>query len=502
MSSEAASEVNTAVDVGARQESFDLLLTGGTVITVDQSRRVIDDGAVGIRGNRIVAVGSATELAGARAARTVDCRNKVVIPGMVDLHDHLFQHLLRGLGEDIPVLNDWLGKFMIPASTALTPEIVRAGGMLGSMLAARSGVTCVVDHHYGDESLEAIAALGSAMQETGIRGVIARTIWGPRSGIAEAAGVGQFFNTTIDEEIAATAAAMDLFDSESMVAVWPAPDHIPYNTQDMVRASVALARDRGTGWYAHCSEAEWDVANYLENYRTRPVDWLYDEGLLQPRTILAHCNWLSDGEIERLGDSGASVAHNPSSNSFGLTGVCPVRDLRDAGTLVGLGVDGNAIMGFDMFEEMRLAVQIQKMTRITMAGLDDALLEEEAIQMATLEGALSVGLDAGAIEVGKLADIAVVDFSNPWLSPSYATALMLVHVARASDVTMTIVDGRIVYEDGIYPLLHDQDAVIADVHARSAELLSRAGIQPSPNQWRVPDVPTHQEKGPTSDIQQ
>ena len=416
----------------------------------------------------------------------MDCTGKVVIPGMVDLHDHLFQHLMRGLGEDHPDLYDWLARFMIPASTSLTPEIVHAGGMLGSMLALRSGVTCVVDHHYGDTSLEAVASLGSAMQETGVRGVIARTMWGPSTPIAEAAGVGEFFGTTVDEEIAATAAAMDLFDSRSTVSVWPAPDHVPYLHQDMVRASAEFARDRGTGWYSHCSEGREDVTGYLDAYGVRPIDWLYDEGLLGPRTILAHCSWLSDGEIRRLGDSGASVAHNPSSNSLGMTGVCPVRDLRDAGTLMGLGVDGLAIMGFDMFEEMRLAVQIQKMTRVTMAGLEDSLLEEEAIQMATLEGALSIGLDAGSIEVGKLADLAVIDFDKPWLTPNYSTLLMLVHVARASDVAMTIVDGQVVYEDGQYPLLADQHSVVADINHRSSELLDRAGIHPPPQLWRAP----------------
>ena len=469
-------------------EAFDLLLTGGTVVTVDASRGVIPDGAVAVRGDRIVAVGSASHFVGSTAGRRVDCRGKVVIPGMVDLHDHLFQHLLRGLGDDIPDLYGWLSRFMLPTAFALTPEIVRAGGLLGSMLALRSGITSVVDHHYGNTELEAIAALGSAMKEVGVRGVIARTIFGPTTVIAEEAGVGPFFGSSIEEEIESTSAAIDLFVGDPRVVVWPAPDHIPYNDVEMVSASVDLARRRDVGWYAHCSEVELDVSGYVTHYGARPIDLLYEEGLLSPSAVLAHCNWLSDREMERLAETGTSVAHNPSSNSLGMTGICHVRELLDAGVRMGIGVDGIGSMGFDMFEEMMLAVQIQRMTRVTIRGLEGALRHEEAIEMATLQGAASIGLEAGSIEVGKLADLAVVDFEEPWLSPGYATVALLVRVARAHDVSMTIVGGEVVYEDGRFPLLGDQESTVAEVRARSGELLERAGIEPEPTRWHFSDL--------------
>ena len=309
----------------------DLLLTGGSVVTLDDERRVLEPGAVAITGNRIAAVGPVGALEGCRAARTIDCTGHAVLPGLIDTHNHLFQGMARGLGEGMP-LWDWLTDFMWPFSVSINQAEGRIGAMLGAVESLKAGTTAVVDNHYAPSDLDTTLAVAGAIREVGLRGAVARGITGEATGIARRYNLaGELFRYSNDEEIEITRAAIEAFPAGGRVEVWPAPLNIIYNDQDLVRRSVALARETGVGWHTHCSERIEDPPTYLEEYGVRPVEWLYREGLLGPEATIAHGIYLDDSEIEGVGETDTGIAYCPISHQYIALGVMRLADLRRRG---------------------------------------------------------------------------------------------------------------------------------------------------------------------------
>ena len=467
-------------------ENCDLLLEAGSVVTVDDERRVIEPGSVAIRGDRIVAVGSTDELAHYTAERTIDCSGKAVIPGLIDTHNHLFQGLARGLGEGMPLWT-WLTDFMWPFSINITPDEARIGALLGAVEAARAGTTAVVDNHYAPTDLNTTMAVAGAIETVGLRGAVARGITGEATDIARRFNLaGELFQYSNDEEIEITGAAIDAYPPGGLVGVWPAPLNIIYNDQDLVRRSVELARERGTGWHTHCSERKEDPPTYVDEYGIRPVEWLYREGLLGPDATLAHGIYLDDSEIEHVGETETGIAYCPISHEYIGLGVMRLRDLRAANAAVGIGTDGPCCNHRqDMFECMKQAILLQRVHT-----LDPAVSNgEEALELATREGARYMGIDAGMLAPGKLADVVVVDLEQPHLTPRHRTVAALTYSARGSDVVYTIVNGRIIYEDGHCTFV-DESAIMEEAQRRSEELIGRAGLEALLEPWRKDLLPS------------
>jgi 5-methylthioadenosine/S-adenosylhomocysteine deaminase len=461
-------------------ERCDLLLAGGSVVTVDDDRRVIEPGSVAITGNRITAVGPSESMAAIRAARTVDCTEQAIIPGLVDCHNHLFQGLARGLGEGMS-LWPWLCEFMWPYAATINPDEARVAAYLGAIEAVRAGATCITDNHYAPSDLDTTLAVAGAIEEVGLRGVVVRGIFGEITEVAIKHGLAPtLFRYTADEEIDITTGCMEKRRPGSRVAVWPAPINIIYVDQGLVHRSIELARTGNVGWHAHCSEAPADPDIYLEAYGIRPIEWLYREGLLGSGGTIAHGIWLDDREVERVGETKTGIAYNPISNQYLASGVLRLRDLRAAGAIVGLGTDGPGCgHRQDLFECMKEAMLLQRVHT-----LDPTVSNaEEALELATREGARYLGMDAGVLAAGKLADIAVVDLRRPHLRPLHRTVSALAYSARGSDVVMTIVDGRIVYENGRCTFV-DEDEIMAEAQIRAGELIERAGMQGLRVPWR------------------
>ena len=465
--------------------SCDLLLKSGSVVTVDDDRRVIEPGSVAVSGNQIVAVGSDEELADYSATRTIDCSGKAIIPGLIDTHNHLFQGLARGLGEGMPLWT-WLTDFMWPFSTNITPEEARIGALLGAVEAARAGTTAVVDNHYAPTDLGTTLAVAGAIETVGLRGAVARGIMGEATDVARRFNLaGELFQYSNDEEIEITGAAIDAYPPGGLVGVWPAPVNIIYNDQDLVRRSVELARRRGTGWHTHCSERKEDPPTYLDEYGIRPVQWLYREGLLGSEATLAHGIYLDDDEIAAVGETETGIAYCPISHEYIGLGVMRLRDLRATNAAVALGTDGPCCNHRqDMFEVMKQAILLQRVHTLEPTASNG----EEAMELATREGARYMGIDAGALAPGKLADIVVVDLEQPHLTPRHRTVAALAYAARGSDVVYTIVDGRIIYEDGRCTLV-DERAIMEEAQRRSEELVARAGLEDLLEPWRTGLLP-------------
>lgn len=463
-----------APSTGGPSRRCDLLLTGGTVVTLDDDRRVLHPGAVAITGNRIDAVGPSSELASFQPARTVDCSEKVVLPGFTDCHTHLFQTLARGLGDGY-ALHPWLAEFMWPYATTITPLEAKTGASLGAIQALRSGTTTIIDNHYGASDVESTLGVASAIEEVGLRGAVARGITGRPTDLARRMNfTSPLFVRSAEEELEITRACLKAR-AGARVGVWPAPLNVLYLDRKLFVASVELAREFSVRWHTHCSEGRRDPEMFFDAYRMRPVEWLHADGLLGRDATLAHCLWLDDREIELVGETGSGVSHNPVSNSYIGSGVIRLRALRSAGAVVGLGTDGVAVTGKDMFEVMKQAVLLQRASN----GDPTASDADEALELATREGARYAGLDGGVLAPGKLADVVVLDMDRPHLRPLHDPVSSLVYHAGGSDVVLTIVDGRVVYEDGRATLV-DEDEIREEADARGTELAKRAGLVASP----------------------
>lgn len=471
----------------------DLLLSAGSIVTIDDERRVIEPGSVAVAGDRIVAVGTDEELSTYRAATTIDCSGKAVLPGLIDCHNHLFQGLARSLGEGM-TLHALLREFIWPWAFAVRPEDARIGQYISSIESVRAGTTTVLDNYYGPRDRDATLAVAAAMEEVGLRGVVTRAITGEATEVARNLGMFEaFFQYGPEEELEITGQCIEARPPGSRVGVWPAPLNLLYVDHDLFMRSIELARAWGAGWHTHCSETRNDPVAFVEAFGMRPIEWLAEEGLLGPETTLAHGIWLDDHEVELLGEASAGVAYNPISNQYLASGVMRLSDLRSSGAVVGLGTDG-ACCGHrqDMFDCMKMGVLLQRVHSL------DATVTyaEDALELATREAARYLGIEAGVLAPGRLADIIVVDLSRPHLIPNQRTVATLVYAARGSDVVMSIVGGRIVYEDGACTLV-DEAAIMAEAQARAEEICDRAGLDQLRLAWRrhpptgeLPDEPT------------
>lgn len=458
----------------------ELLLSGGHLLTMDERGTVHEPGSLALSEGRIAAVGPADEIDRAwEADRTVDCRDRALLPGFTDAHTHLFQGLARGLGEGLSIW-PWLSGFMWPYAIAVDAGDARVAATLGAVEALRSGITTVVDNHYAPTDAETVLAVAGALETAGLRGAVARGMAGTRTGIAKLRGLPEELHRYSDaEELEITRDCMQRRPPGSTVEVWPAPLNLSYGSQDLVRGAVNLARTFGTRWHTHCSEGAKDPESYLAAHGVRPVEWLAREGLLDGHATLAHAVWLDDAEVAAIGETGAAVAHNPTSNAYLASGTVRLRELRSAGATVALGTDGPSCgHRQDMFEVMKQSLFVQRLHTLDPASARC----EQALEMATRDGGAYAGLGAGTLAPGARADVAVVALDRPHLRPLHRTAAALVYSARGSDVEMTIVGGRVVFEDGRCVLV-DEDALLAEAQERAERLVERAGLARLRTPW-------------------
>lgn len=448
----------------------DILLTGGIVVTADDEWRILDPGAVAVTGSTISAVGTVEELGDFSAKRTIDCTGQVVIPGLVDCHNHLFQLLGRGLGEGM-ALWPWLSEFMWPYAGNITKDEAVAGVTVGALEAASFGTTCVVDNHYAPSDAETVLSVAAAVEKAGLRGAIARGMTGMKTQVAIDGDLSDLlFKYSDDEEVAITKECIDARKG-TQVEVWPAPLNVIYNSQYLVQQAVELARAEGVKWHTHCSEAEADPEIYLGAYGVRPIEWLHKEGLLGPDATIAHAIWLDDAEVNAVGTTKTGISYNPQSNQYLSSGAMRLRDIVDVGATVGMGADGSAGHSSDMFQVMKQAVYVQRLATLDPVSAN----ARQVFELATRGGSEFAGTNAGQITIGRLADLAVIDLRSPHLVPLHDVVSTLVYSCSGSDVVMTIVNGEVVYEEGRSTKM-DEAAAIVEANARGRDLAERVKL--------------------------
>jgi 5-methylthioadenosine/S-adenosylhomocysteine deaminase len=442
-----------------------LILHADHLILMDEKNTVIPNGAVvvGIDG-RIQAIGEPSAIIEANPGIEVKrLENRLLMPGLVNTHMH--SGLLRGTAEGLPVW-EWLQQFIDPMHRVVNQREAEIASYLCYAEALLSGTTTIVDmwrHMHG--SAKAAAQLG-------IRAVLVPYV-------AEHPDHDYF------ETLKTNEALIKQWHSgaNGRVHVWVGLEHMFYATSEAYQRAMDIARHYQVGFHTHSNESKFDVEETLQRHNMRPVAALEKFGLLEaPHTLLAHCVWLSDHEIEILARHQVGVAHNPVSNMKLASGAARVEDLLAVGVAVGLGTDGEKENNnLDLFEEMKTASLLAKLSKLDASALDAWTV----CRMATITGARALGLDSeiGSIEVGKQADLIAVRTDTPRMTPLITGTdgnlhHNLVHAVQGGDVDMTMVAGKIVVEDGklltadLQELIRDMNVAVPDLFRRRAEWLA------------------------------
>jgi len=419
----------------------DLLIVGGTVVTMDRDRRVIENGAVAIKDGKILMVGESGDVAKAvRAKRTIDAKGKAVIPGLINTHTHVPMTLFRGISDDLD-LNDWLTKYIFPAEAKnVTEDFVRVGARLGLAEMIRGGTTTYCDMYYFED------AIAEETKKAGVRGVLGETII--KFPVAD--------NKTPEAALAYTEKFINRWKDDPLIVAAAAP-HAPYTVAtDTLKAIKAQSDRLHSPVVIHVAETKKERDDILAEYGKTPVDYLNSIGFLNDRTIAAHLVWITDEEIDVLKRRGVGAAHNPQSNMKLASGVSPVPAMLKKDVAVGLGTDGAASNNdLNMWEEMDTAAKLHKL----ISNDPKTLPAEQALEMATIRGARALHLDeiTGSLETGKRADIAIVGLDDLNQTPYYNVYSALVYSTKADDVQTVIINGRIVMLNKRLLTLNERD---------------------------------------------
>lgn len=465
---------------GPADRRADLIVEGAYVVTLDPRRPVITDGSVAVVGEAIAAVGSASEVAAAypQTVRRIDASGCLAMPGLIDAHTHLFQTLGRGLGDGLALIA-WLRDFMFPLAAHITSADAAAAVRLSSLMAVLAGTTSVVDNHYAPTDTATTLAVADAIDSVGLRGAVARGIFGSRVEGSDRMGVPDTFHSyTAAEELRIMSDCLDERPAGSRVEVWPMPENVVYVDLDLIEACAHLASEHDLRWQAHCSEARDEVVIFSDVHGERPVEWLDRAGLLGPRATLAHAIWLDDGEVAALGAASACAVHLPVCNQVVSSGVMRLKDLVDAGATVALGSDGTAVSGQSIFEAMKSAYALHRLNRMDPTWPPS----ETLLELACTHGARLLGEPAGTIAEGALADLVVVDLQSPRLVPAHRPVATLTLLGHGSDVRDVIVGGEVVVRGGRSTLV-DEAEVMAEAQQAAERVAGAAGLEPLRAAW-------------------
>jgi 5-methylthioadenosine/S-adenosylhomocysteine deaminase len=446
------------------------LLHGGTIITMDAERRILHGGGVLVDGDRIVDVGDGDRLRREHpSAEVLDCSDRVVIPGLVNTHTHLFQTLLKGLGDDL-VLKDWFVQMTGPSAAELTDADVRAAARHGAVEAIRSGTTTIADFMYVHPTPGLTEQVVAGLEDVGIRGVVGRGYMTTGTDVGVPPSLIEDLDVALDD---ATALIRKYNTAGGRITVALAPTMIWTVDRDALTATREVADREGASVMMHVSETSFEIDNALQRFGRRDVEVLDESGLLGPDLLAVHCVKCNDGDIELLRRHDVKVSHNPCSNLYLASGVAPIPAMLRAGLAVGLASDGPASNNnHNMIHALKFAALTHK------GHHQDATIitAETVLEMATIGGAQALGLerDIGSIESGKKADLVVLELDNAFTTPLHDPVSALVYSAVGDEPRTVLVDGVPVLHDGAFPDL-DEFAIRRDATTAARRLAERAG---------------------------
>lgn len=459
-----------------------MLYTHATIITVNENRDIIKDGAILIEEDKISDIGKTETLIERYPQEPkTSLQGHIVMPGLISLHIHLAQSLLRTAADDLPLI-DWLCDRVWPMQGNFTEEDGYVASKLTISEMLKSGTTTFVEalfaERYGFEGAV------KAVEESGIRGCLGKVVMDqPRYATQD----GISMHSGLVEDETSLAKAEECFDKyhgngDGRVEVWFGARTPGGVSEDLYRNMVSRAKAKNIGITMHCAEVKADTDFFASKGHTA-MSYCQDLGLLGPRTVLAHMVHLNDKDIEIVKGTGTSVAHCPSSNSKLGSGIARVKELLEAEVPVGIGCDGcpcNNVM--DQLQEMKLASLLPKAVH-----LDPALVPaEKIIEMATIIGAKALGKEKeiGSLEVGKKADFISINLSDKiYAQPARDPASMVVYIATGNDVENVVVNGKVIVENNVLKTL-DEKQVIKDANVHGEQVRERANC-PGGTRWPI-----------------
>jgi len=438
-----------------------LLVRGGTVLTMNDRFEVVQ-GDVSIRDGRIAAIGS--QLADPHD-RVVDARGGYVLPGLIQTHVHLCQTLFRGFADDLPLM-EWLRTRVWPMEAAHTPDTLRASARLAATELLTSGTTAVLTM----ETVHDTDVVFEEVERSGLRATIGKCMMDFDAQVPKR--LQERTQSSVDESVALRRRWDGAAGGRLRAAF--APRFAVSCSRELLESVASLSAAQHALVHTHASESRDEIAivRQMTGARTN-IEYLAAVHLASPQLCAAHCVWVDDRDQELLAGHDVKVMHCPGSNLKLGSGIAPVPEMRARGITVSLGADGAACNNrLDMFEEMRAAALLQAMRREP-----GVLPARDVLWMATRSGARTLGLEheVGSLEVGKRADVIVVDRDRPHLAPGPDAYSTLVYAARGSDVRATIVDGELVVDD-FAPVRVDRMEVAAQARLAADQLARRAGV--------------------------
>ena len=427
-----------------------LLLKDGFIITCDEAGSVIKRGAIGIKEGLIDYLGTYREDLDEKYNRVIDVKGKAIMPGFVNAHNHGAMTMFRNYADDLKLM-DWLFNKIFPLEDKLTAEGAYWGSSLAMLEMIKGGTTAYCDMYmFMDKTAEAV--MQSGMKASLGRGLQGESGEGMDYRISEALELYKVFHKSGNGRIRVNLAP------HSVYTCSPAYLEKVAKTAEEIGASVQI----------HLSETGDEVRNCVEKYKMSPVKLIDKAGLLNERTIAAHCVAVDDEDMEILKTRKVNVVHNPSSNMKLASGAAPIKAMADMGINIALGTDGaSSNNNLDMLEEMRTATYLQKVF------LKDptAIPVDQVLAMATVNGARALGFNnTGEIREGMAADLIIINTEKPWYYPKYNTKSAIVYSGNSTDVECVIIGGRIIMEKGEILTL-DEEKILYEVQ-RIAEKLS------------------------------
>ena len=435
---------------------IDLIVNGDYVVTMDDAATVRSGAAVAIDQGVIIAIGPAAEIAASYdASEVLDGQGRVVMPGLVNGHSHAAMTLLRGVADDLALM-DWLNNYIFPAEVEFVDaEFVRIGTELACWEMIRGGTTTFVDMYYYPDTV------ADVVDKCGIRAMVATTVIDQRSPDAENA----------DDSIRKGSGFIERWQGKNSRISPIFGPHANYTLDaEQLRATREAALALGVPISIHMSESPFEVQYSKDTYGMTSIELFESIGFFDGPTIGAHVVWPTDAEISILADRKVGVIHNPTSNMKIASGIAPVADMLAAGVRVGLGTDGAASNNdLDMWEEMRLASFLQKVEQMN----PEVLPANTVLRMATIGGATAIGLgeSIGSLEVGKRADLIQVAFDDVHHVPTYDVISHLVYVTDEQDVASVVVDGALLMREKEF-LTIDTERVAEEARALAAKIQS------------------------------
>ncbi|MFW9975454.1 MAG: amidohydrolase [Candidatus Thorarchaeota archaeon] len=458
-----------------------ILIKNGYILTLDPRREIITDGSLYIENDTIVELGKSADLKRHKAELVIDAKNKLVMPGLIDTHAHLAQALIRGCADDVSLV-DWLKKYVWVLQGNFTKDDGRVSAELCMAEMIRTGTTsfieCMIHTRYGFDGI------ARAVEKVGMRGALSKIIM-DSTGYADSADI--MYPGMVEDADACLKETDEMYTkwhgkADGRIQVWYGLRSLGAVTSDLFKDVARRTREKKTRMTMHLGEVVDDVRYVKENFGTNLTTFAKNHDLLGPDMVFAHGIHFEDVELKVLAESKSNISHCPSSNMKLASGFAKIPQMLQAGVPVSLGCDGGPSNNtYDMIREMRLAALIHK----SYVGDPLVMTAEQAIEMATLGGAVAMGINksVGSLKPGKLADIILINLHELGLTPHTNPVSNLVYSGNGEYVDTVIVNGRLLMQHKRLLTL-DEKTVMRTAREHSTALMERAEIDNRPK-WPV-----------------